>query len=183
MSDDARESDEAVAQRLRRSPDVIAFVEAARFYCAWAEADPQDAWTEVLQALRILSAVQHSALALSREPAAAHAEAPERDLPDGAGAKKARRFASLPFQYYQGFSDPANLDQESGIGDLREDLAEVWSDLATGFLHWDRGEVIDAVFHWTITFQGHWGRHASEAMWTLHAWFDSGDGRWTSPPV
>ena len=59
-------------------------------------------------------------------------------------------------------------EPEYGLGDLGDDLADIWRELKPGLMHIDAGKSInDVVWHWQTMFS-HWGDHAAYAISTLH---------------
>ncbi len=81
------------------------------------------------------------------------------------------RFASMPFQYYESRQDPFDLgDHEHEVGDLADDLADIWRDLKRGLELYDSNERVTAAAEWKFGFEAHWGRHATAALYALHCW-------------
>jgi hypothetical protein len=67
--------------------------------------------------------------------------------------------------YYREFFDPnPELTDESCIGDIGDDLIDVYKDIKAGLLVFDRGEPMDALWHWSFLHKAHWGRHATGAL-------------------
>jgi hypothetical protein len=59
---------------------------------------------------------------------------------------------------------------EEGVGDLADDLADIYLDLRRGFAILDAGASInDAVWDWRFSFESHWGQHAVDALRVIHA--------------
>jgi hypothetical protein len=82
-----------------------------------------------------------------------------------------RSFASLPFQYYQEFHDPSvDSSEEPVVGDLADDLTDVYIDLKGGLDLLDQGLEPESVWYWRYLFGSHWGRHAASALRTLHCY-------------
>jgi hypothetical protein len=97
----------------------------------------------------------------------------DRDFP-----RMRERFASLPFQYYRNEHNPLDLEEPGTngvggtgeIGDVIDDLADVWLDIECGLELFDRGDRDAAAWHWHLMFKSHWGRHATAALYALHCW-------------
>jgi hypothetical protein len=66
----------------------------------------------------------------------------------------------------------ASVGDEAGVGDLADDLADIYRDLKPGVLAWNTGEDLfleDVLFQWVhYGHVHHWGRHAVDAMRALH---------------
>jgi len=148
------------------------FIEAATEFCAWVEAPSGDPGPEARTALRLLVRLYADALAL--EPSTDV----DYDL-DGVRLSRAdwktvyKRFKSLPFNQYNVACDPhAELPEEPGIGDLADDLTDIYGDLNEG-LSLDRsGHHGEALYSCQWSFRHHWGEHASSAIHALHTWFE-----------
>jgi hypothetical protein len=83
-----------------------------------------------------------------------------------------RRFATLPFQYYSEVWNPIAVPAEADpiVGDLADDLADIYLDVKRGLLHLEHDHPFDAAFHWAFMFRVHWGRHATSALRALHCY-------------
>jgi len=72
--------------------------------------------------------------------------------------------------YWEAFH-PFALDQTGagvGLGDLIDDLADVWRDLKDGLLALDAGlDLSDVEWEWRHGYWSHWGHHAAGAMRAL----------------
>ncbi len=56
------------------------------------------------------------------------------------------------------------------VGDLADDLADVWSDLKSGLRYYEKGRIEDAAHEWRANFDIHWGEHAADAIAVLQEW-------------
>lgn len=84
--------------------------------------------------------------------------------------------ARLPFDYYGKVSDPQPVPpEESLIGSLADDIADIYRDVVTGLRHFQAGRRAEAIWQWTNSLQIHWGRHASSAIHALHCWLAAND--------
>lgn len=79
--------------------------------------------------------------------------------------------ARLPFQCYWAAIRPLAIydSGEVGVGDILDDLLDILGDLEDGMELLEKGEVSDALMHWTLLFRVHWGTHATEALVALQA--------------
>ncbi len=96
----------------------------------------------------------------------------EERISDDQWKRVFKRFESLPFNHYSTFFSPAKLhEEEPVVGDLADDLADMYRDIKAGLSLYDRGHRTEAVWAWRYSFQIHWGRHATNALYALHAWW------------
>jgi hypothetical protein len=73
-------------------------------------------------------------------------------------------------QYWTVFDPTA--DEDPILGDLADDLGDIYRDLETGLRALDAGISPQAVvFDWRYGFRDHWGRHLTEALRALEARF------------
>ena len=153
------------------STPVEEFAAAAREYCAWSEpANPKTAKAAFAHLTRLVDLIRHI-------PAGSGGESEIPDVSDDEWTRVFKGFTPIPFQYYQSYHDPLDLAcDERQMGDVHDDLADIWRDLRSGLIVYDAGDVQAAVFQWRYLFQIHWGRHATGAMYALHCWLaDNGD--------
>jgi len=147
--------------------EVIAFEHAARRFCAWAEADPRAPDVELHLAMRYVTDVYAAALMLPETDP--QTEGPDRQADESAHEALYRRFLSLPFQYYGVVFDTSTLPPEEAlVGDVADDLLDIYKELKCGLLHYEAGDVSEAVFQWRFSWGIHWGRHATNALRAMH---------------
>ena len=146
------------------------FVEVARKFCAWAEAEPTPAKTEAKTAIRLLADLTSAIMAIPNLGCGEDVE--EERISEFEWSRIYKRFGSLPFNHYSTFFSPAKFhEQKPVVGDLADDLADVYRDIKAGFWLYDHGHTTEAVWTWRNGFQTHWGRHATNALYALHAWW------------
>jgi len=70
--------------------------------------------------------------------------------------------------YWQVF-DPTT-DRSADAGSLADDLADIYRDLKEGLIHQQVGtrRAEEIVWDWRLLFYSHWGKHAMDALLTLH---------------
>ena len=114
--------------------EVQEFYEIARAYCTWAEGAPEESDEKAYQAMKYLASLYKQALIL---PSAD----PEDDQLEVEGITKLDskriyiRFSSLPFQYYHdAFHPVAQEPEKPTVGDLADDLMDIYIDLKEGVL-------------------------------------------------
>ena len=83
------------------------------------------------------------------------------------------RFADLPFQYYRVVFDPHDPEatDEPVMGDLHDDLADIYADLWHGHHEVRVGDFEKAVAIWVDSYFFHWGRHASSAVRAIDTYY------------
>ena len=150
---------------------VETFAYAATQFCAWAEGPPGEEAAEVSAARLHLARLYLGALAL-REPGRGDEwedwEPSERTEPSWRDVFQ--RFGALPFNYYSCVDPHVVPTDETVIGDLADDLADIWRDLRIGLWAYRGGDLKAAEAQWRSSFTIHWGRHAADALLALHRW-------------
>ena len=142
------------------------FAEVAKGFCDWCEGTNQAA-TEHAAAAAWLCKLYAAALDLPR------VEPDNSELaPDIAPLQLSSAKANLSgFNgwYYREFFDPHPLlDSEWVMGDVGDDLLDIYKDLKRGLILFEGGKTGDACWHWVFWHRNHWGRHAVGAMFALH---------------
>lgn len=140
------------------------FAETARGFCEWCEGR-----TELtdLQAASWLSRLYSQALNLPAVEPENEEGLPE--LPVQALERASVRLASFAGRYYREVFDPdPTLDEEPVMGDIGDDLLDTYKDVRAGLVCFERGEAVEALWHWSFLHRIHWGRHALGALLAFH---------------
>lgn len=150
--------------------DLQVFAAAARRYCAWA-VSIEEGETGAATALRRIVDLYQAALGLPTHSI----EGTQDDLVEfGTDEREVVRVACarLPLQYYSEQFDPLTVPpaEDATIGDIADDISDIFADVRKGLYYFDRGQFSDAAWEWSFGFQIHWGRHAVCAIRALHAW-------------
>lgn len=141
------------------------FAATARGFCSWCEAVGSEHTDS--QAASWLSLLYGQALALPQVGCDNEDGLP--DLPADALARAQTCLAAFAGRYYREVFDPDPvLDEEPVVGDIGDDLLDTYKDIRAGLVLFERGEVRDALWHWSFLQRIHWGRHAVGAMMALH---------------
>jgi hypothetical protein len=153
-------------ERLDRT--IRAFADVARDYCAWCEgprgSDPGQLLSE---ATRHLARLFAAALELPELEFSDHPDPPSME--HDAWKVMYKSFGAMPFNLYLEVFDPSiEGTEEPVVGDVADDLTDIYSDLSKGLWLLDRGHAMAAVWSWKFTFGCHWGRHAVSALRALH---------------
>ena len=144
-----------------------AFFHTATTFCQWAEGSPALPDDEADTAIKMLSTLY----AQAEEIPALFDEQDAPQLPHEAWMVVYKRFEALPFKYYASYAEPHDTsDPSPGIGDLADDLADIWRDLKGGIALYEAGNHAAAAWEWRDSFNMHWGRHASGALYALQCW-------------
>lgn len=150
------------------------FVKITESFLVWIEAPPINKVDEASSALLHLSQVYSAALQLMKI---------DVDKDEAEGDPEACRISVdqwkevydrlnyLPFTYYKEFDSPHESDSEEVFTDLVEDLTDIYQDLAEGMNLYRSSQYEQALCHWQMTFEFHWGRHLLGAMKALHSYF------------
>jgi len=146
------------------------FAEKAREFCEWCEAsaEPNDASEEVSRTVRrLIAALYLTAFDL---PHVEFGNAPEgyRLSPE---ERKGiwPKLKTLPLSYYRVFFNPSNLTEEPVIGDLTDDIEDIYADLKEGLWLFEQGHPQAAVWQWRFSFESHWAHHETDALHALQA--------------
>ena len=144
---------------------IAEFARAARAFCEWAVAPPLAGDNVAQQALRHVSRLVAAASELSWD-----ATEPADFVPPSEGdvARLRAKAASIPFQYYsEVFNCLVVPPEEPVVGDIVDDLLDIYGDVVLGLQLFESGAVDAAASHWRFWFAAHWGEHATSAVRAL----------------
>jgi hypothetical protein len=80
-----------------------------------------------------------------------------------------RLAARLPFQQYGEVFNPLPVPPEQPVvGDVADDLTDIFAEVDGGLRQYEAGHRTDAVWEWGFYLVHHWGEHATSAMRALH---------------
>ncbi|MDB6016501.1 MAG: hypothetical protein JWR19_990 [Pedosphaera sp.] len=147
---------------------IEAFTENVRQFCEWAESDRHDVLTARQLLLALMQGIPYLII-----PDAGHendVSYPRRSHEEWMSDHK--RFADFPFQYYQGMFSPCDLGEEEPVmGDVHDDLADIYGDLWHGSQALNRDDGVYAVRYWREFYFHHWGHHASSAVYAIDEYY------------
>ncbi len=160
---------------IRSIPEVVVFQTTASVFCDLLDLDSPQPESWIREVLMALSDLYGAANKLSMlEPVEFSEDIPEEFRIDHDQWKAIYDRVSRALSWYLTYFDlTESLDPEQKpfIGDLADDLADVYRDLKPG-LHAIANQddtVMGAVlFEWQFSFQSHWGNHAVNALKLLH---------------
>lgn len=161
-----------------------AMANAARSYCAWVDSLPVLTHAErdsaedepahvprVEEARRQLLALLTAGAALEEVDVTSD-ETHTYEVAKGDRVEAQKKIAALPLGYYWSVAygeDPA-VDDSPTMGDVFNDLVDIWLDLKCALLAWDDGHYEEAAWEWRFSLNHHWGIHAVDALRQLHGW-------------
>jgi hypothetical protein len=148
------------------STATTAFATLAREFCAWCEAPSLGAGAAT-RAAAWIAHLHAAALALPDVDSRHFEELPEP--PDAALRRARANLHAFDGWFYREVFDPDPLrDDKPVMGDVGDDLMDIWLDVRQGLIRFDRGQVREALWHWSYLHRIHWGRHAVGALFALH---------------
>jgi hypothetical protein len=144
------------------------FKDIATEYCAWVEKrevrEDVGIWLSQILAELILEAYR----------------IPDDELAD-AGASEENRYKArdyqevraslpeLPIQYYREVFDNLDLESDEAVmGDLHDDVADIYRELKEGLFIYEHDSPSKAERFWRQLFRYHWGEHATGALRALY---------------
>ena len=164
---------------IRDHPRVQLFIDAARSYVRLIEKRPQDVGRWCRSILRVLAELYAGGVALLRETAE---DLPDQDLtawelPHGEWRAVYHRLSAQlgDDAWYWMYFEPMKTQVEKAapvVGNLADDLADVYADVSTALRAWDAEH--DAmtsryIIQWIAGgLKAHWGSHAVDAIGILH---------------
>lgn len=141
------------------------FAQLARGFCDWCEGAALPAPADVSASVW-LAKLHAAALALPEVDPESEDGLPP--LPAVAAARAERNLAAFDGFYYREYFDPnPNLTDESVIGDVGDDLADIYKDIRAGLVLYETSQPTEALWHWSFSHRIHWGRHAVGALFAL----------------
>ena len=148
------------------------FAVLARDFCAWCESESLGP-TPYRSAAGWLAKLYAAALILPEvEPESAE---PGPSAPPGAFDKAKRNLAPFWGQTYRQVFHPRPTNDDAPLlGDLGDDLTDVYSDIRGSLVLFEAGRTTEAVWQWRFDHETHWGQHAVGALFGIHHLYVSG---------
>ena len=167
----------ATTRHQHRQACAARFAEQARAFIVWAEgsADAQPMSARI--ALRCVLAVYEAALRLPQPwSVGVSTQVQPQAALDARLSTVRQRAAAIPLQHYGEIFSPLLVPPDPPVvGDLADDLAGIYRDIALGQQLYDAGRCDDAIWQWASGFQTHWGQHAASAIRALHCYLSQED--------
>ncbi|MEO8205489.1 MAG: DUF5063 domain-containing protein [Chthoniobacterales bacterium] len=138
------------------NPNTDNFIKIVREYCAWSESSDHD----IFQARMFLLLLMQGVFDLEKFPGAT---VTEKEYPSG--KHDPMQFHRIPFQYYPEVFSTMDIDsKEVVMGDLLDDLSDIYCDLWHGLQALEQGNREYAIAFWRENYIYHWGGHAASAL-------------------
>ena len=149
------------------------FAGAAERFCAWVDAVPPARGDDLANLCQLLADLVAAGCALGwseGEPAEFGCEPFELE-------RARERAAALPFRYYSEiFNNLVVPAEEPVTGNLVDDVADMYGEIAPGLVLYRAGKREEAADHWRFWFASHWGEHATSALRAVWSFLAERDG-------
>lgn len=147
------------------SQTVLDFAATARGFCRWCEEERVEradvyvaSWLARLYGLGVVLPAVESDNADGLP-----------DLPPDVLMRVQSNLAAFNGRHYREVFDPTpELDDQPVIGDIGDDLLDIYKDVRRGLTLFDNGDVAEALWQWSFLHRVHWGRHCAGALLALH---------------
>jgi hypothetical protein len=150
---------------------VSRFAEEVALYERWALHGSDAGVAAAREGLSRIAALYAAALALPELPFPADEERESERVNDDEWRRVFRAASRLPFDAYGSDEfDAARLTEETYVGSICDDIADIYRDVVSPLRADRRGQRLKAVWEWRFGLQAHWGDHAIGAMRALHGW-------------
>jgi len=146
------------------------FTDLAREYRAWVLTGTDRGPDAARRALVLVGRLYVAALAL---PPRRCEDREEIELPPSPEWQEVYQalVARLPFQHYGKVFNPLPVPPEASlVGDLADDLADIFAEVDGGLRWVEAGQPAEAAWEWGFGLVNHWGEHAASAIRALHCW-------------
>lgn len=143
------------------------FADLAKDFCSWCEAGPSSARAVESEAARWVARLHSEALALPSVGPDNSEGLP--DIPEPDASRVQRTLTAFAGLYYREFFNPdPNVSEDAVIGEVQDDLLDIYKDIKGGLIVFQRGEPEGALWYWSFLHRVHWGRHTTSALYALH---------------
>ncbi|MDM8537693.1 DUF5063 domain-containing protein [Desulfobacterales bacterium HSG17] len=163
---------------IRDNNQIIKFVAAAKFFCNLLKSKNKDAEikiNQILSAIADLYSLAHHLPRINLETDIVNFELYEVDKEEWETIFHSIALLFGEQRYYWEYYDPSeSIDSniEPVIGDLADDIADIYRDIMPGLRAWNivNDKLLpEIIFNWKEPlFGSHWGDHALSAMRVLH---------------
>lgn len=145
---------------------IEAFVINVRDYCDWIESNEHNIRSVRQTILALMQGIPY--LIANKDEESKSCNFPRRGYDDW--AHDVARMKCLPLQYYRVAFDRLKIEEETAvIGDVCDDLVDIYGELWHGLQAHDAGATDYAIAHWRDSYRFHWGLHANGAICAIDA--------------
>ena len=150
------------------------FTENVIAFCEWAEGKNHS----LIEARQHLVTLMHSIPHLESYRGAVETDEEHESRGHNRWKKDMERFSDLPFQYYRTVFDPHEFEEKEEVivGDLIDDLSDIYGDLLEGLSTYRKGYKKEAIGSWIQSYFFHWGHHASQALLAIDQFYRNNQG-------
>lgn len=153
----------------------LEFAAMARGFCSWCEGQSHGAMSDAT-AISWLAKLYGAAVSLPEVGSENSDDKPQ--IPEEFEQRARLNLASFNGRYYRECFDPNPLLEDDPVmGDIGDDLLDTYLDIRSGLILFERGQIAEALWHWSFLHRAHWGHHAVGAMFALHCLSISKRGR------
>jgi hypothetical protein len=148
--------------------NAAAMAEASKRYCALIEMPPPDDADKRRRELVAALARLVASAALLEEPH--HMDLTEEREAKLPFDKIRQKLAWIPWGLYYDLCESCldtSKEPKPLIGDVFDDLSDIYRDVSIGLLYWEAGAHSDAQWYWCAMFRSHWQYHAASAIYAL----------------
>jgi hypothetical protein len=152
------------------------FAERARGFQLWIEESQSEGGSLAREALLQLVGLYNAGLELPSPFLSAAGEEHSMRLGNAEVDRVRLWCGRLPFNLYSEVFDSTVVPaDEPVIGDISDDISDIYLDVVTGLRLFDAGQFDHALWEWGFNFRIHWGKHATDAIRAIHLWLVSND--------
>lgn len=156
---------------MKMSKEIEQFTIIARQFCQWAELEKSADLQSTKQALELITELYLCGIRLVDELQEVNEFTSSKEPKEKMRSTIYVYASNLPLQYYSEVFNPLIVPaEEPGVGDLADDIADIYQDIRRGLDLLEEGYTAEAVWEWIFHMQAHWGEHATSAIRVLH-WY------------
>lgn len=167
-------SKEISVDKILKATELSNFLNAAREFCNFMETEKRLTEMEFLQVTQGHLVTLYS---FGRHLPSIHLQV-DKDFESGIDDNVMKPLlksiaARVPFSYYWVVLNPVdtNNSADTGIGDLIDDLGDIYKDLKRGIMIFDIDDMAakqNAIWKFKFDFDFHWNEHCIEALSAIH---------------
>jgi uncharacterized protein DUF5063 len=155
---------------------VEAFATEAKQFCDWLMEGRDSGERAAHAGLVRLCRLYTAALELPDLRFTESGDSDADDVPQDEWKQAYAAAGRLPVGLYKEVYDPVgdlSEDEEPVVGDVADDLADIYRDVMRGLRAFDKGDMNNALWEWRFNLAHHWGAHATAAIRVMHMWIQT----------